>query len=264
MTDHSTIDTLREAFEELERRCDAYQPAGTTPLRRRSRTTPLLIAASAVVVAALAVLAATRLGLGPNHRHTAAGGAPAVASAALTTAPGHHSPATSRGPERGRTSSATAVHHGARPTGPGRSDSISQTFATVLHQVAGASASFTTAPESNRTFLLGELTVDGVTGGFDIQYFRAGRGQRATCDDMDRVQCHVSSPARGGSLATGEESLQTDPGGVTRQAVYVRTDGTEFVMHVSNAADPKGAGSVGPKPPLTTDQMVAIVTSQQW
>jgi hypothetical protein len=103
-----------------------------------------------------------------------------------------------------------------------------------------------------------------VTGGFDIQHFVAGRGSTASCDDLDRVKCDVSSRPDGASLATGSEVLQTVPGGITRQANYVRSDGVEFIMHVSNAADPKGAGPVGTKPPLTLQQMVAIVTSDRW
>ena len=39
----------------------------------------------------------------------------------------------------------------------------------------------------------------------------------------------------------------------------------EFVMHVSNERDPKGAGAVlAPKPPLRLDQMTEILTSDRW
>ena len=45
----------------------------------------------------------------------------------------------------------------------------------------------------------------------------------------------------------------------------IRADGVEFLMHLSNERDPKGASPVlAAAPPLTTDEMVAIVTSDLW
>jgi hypothetical protein len=45
----------------------------------------------------------------------------------------------------------------------------------------------------------------------------------------------------------------------------LRPDGANFVLHVSNQRSPKGASELlGPRPPLTTDQMIAILTSDRW
>ena len=45
----------------------------------------------------------------------------------------------------------------------------------------------------------------------------------------------------------------------------IRADRVEFLMHVSNERDPKGESAVlAPQPPLSTDQMLGIVTSDRW
>ena len=84
--------------------------------------------------------------------------------------------------------------------------------------------------------------------------------------DGDSSHCTVSRTADGGSLAVGREPLPTgEAGGVTYEADLVRSDGVELLMHVSNQRDPKGESQVlAPQPPLTTEQMVSIVSSDRW
>jgi hypothetical protein len=71
--------------------------------------------------------------------------------------------------------------------------------------------------------------------------------------------------ADGSSLAVSREPLQGSRNGVTYQVDLMRADRAEFLMHVSNERDPKGESAVlAAHPPLTTDQMTAIVTSGRW
>ncbi len=262
------IDTLHDAFAELERRADARPLAGIGARPGKpSRAPMLLIAASVAVVLALAAVFAVRFGAAPTRKSTAPAGEathtgdwmrPGGRHQILPpggkplAVPGHKAP--------------PLVHAlpAPRVTHPSADSGFEQRFAAAFHDVAGNGASYTVTLRPGGPVLVGQMTVDGVTGGFDIQDYRAGRGTTASCDDPDRVKCDVRSMPNGASLSTGSESLQTDPGGVTQQAEYVSSDGVEFVMHVSNAADPKGAGHVGPKPPLTIEQMVTILTSDRW
>ena len=117
----------------------------------------------------------------------------------------------------------------------------------------------------NGAAIVGVLTSAGVSGGYDIQIFQSDPGTKASCDDPDSSTCDVRRLADGSWLATGREPLQNHADGVTYQAELVRPDGVEFIMHVSNEPDPKGAGAVlAPKPPLTVEQMTGIVTSDRW
>jgi hypothetical protein len=77
--------------------------------------------------------------------------------------------------------------------------------------------------------------------------------------------CTVTTLPDGSMLALGHEPLEGAPNGVTYQADLVRSDGVEFLMHLSNERDPKGDSDVlAPQPPLTADQMKSIVTSDRW
>jgi hypothetical protein len=113
--------------------------------------------------------------------------------------------------------------------------------------------------------IVGTLTASGVTGGFDLQIFRDEPGGTAQCDDPDRARCTVRRLADGSSLALGREPLQGARNALTYQVNLVRPDGVEFLMHVSNERDPKGASAVlAARPPLTREQMTAIVVSDRW
>ncbi len=266
--DPTGIDTLHDAFGELERRADAYPATELQPpAPRRRRGQLLLVAASIAVVLALAILATVRFGAGTaRHASGPAGVAPNPSVTHVRNDVHGHRGGSLGGPARTAPPLSGALRRSAARMAARSAAAahMDEQFRLALRDAVGDSGTFTVTEHPGASVLVGELTVNGVTGGFDIQHFVAGRGTAASCDDLDRVRCDVSSRPGGASLATGSEALQTAPGGITRQANYVRGDGVEFVMHVSNAADPKGAGHVAATPPLTIPQMVAIVTSGRW
>lgn len=283
---------LSDAFDELERRADAApsRSAALTTPRASHRARPLLIAASSVAVLAVAVtVAVTASGDGsPTQRQ--AGGPGTVAASSASVGP----------PPAGSVSPPSAAAQ-AIPT---TSKELEALFAQVLDGVAtftvtdtgaaivGAVPSLTRAPtpttptpttsrettdtppvptpvettpavQSSGAAIVGILTSGGLTGGYDIQIYQDSPGTKVQCDDPGASSCSVRTLTNGSSLATGSEPLQD--GGVTYQAAVVRPDGTTILMHVSNDRDPKGAGGQSaPRPPLTIEQMTAIVTSPFW
>ena len=111
------------------------------------------------------------------------------------------------------------------------------------------------------------------TGKTDARRTTLGAVHRATTDGshIDTVAFGLLGPngiglsPDGGTLVEGTEPVLGPKGSVTQQVDYVTADHREFVMHVSNQADPKGeSAQLAPRPPLTTDEMIAIVTSDKW
>ena len=261
----SDFRTLNEAFDELGRRADAAPTSEHAPPRPHSHFA--LIAAS--VVAVLVVAAGAVLLARPWHHSSAnqAGGSPGSAAEVSVA-----QSAPVSGPQP-----TTASAPSSQPAPPPASHKfqIPQTaneLADQFRAVLGNDATFTvtdgepaSATHTGGAFIGGTLTSSGVTGGFDLQIIPASKGDTAWCDDSDISTCSVSHQPDGSSLAVGHEPLQTVPGGVTYQANLIWADGTEFLMHVSNARDPKGESALlGEHPPLTIDQMTAIVTSDRW
>jgi hypothetical protein len=267
----NTFETLTDAFTELEQRADtATQQLGdaTThvPVRHHSRAP--LVAAS--VAATLAVAGgAALLAHGGGHSHQAGGTPPTQAAKPNPVS--------------------TTVAASPAFTIPQTADDLAARFRTVLGDLAtftitdtGAAVTISLPPSPvtsngkvgrlqplpsgtpNGAAIVGVLTSHGVSGGYDIQIFQSSPGSKATCDDSS--QCTSTTTADGGSLAVGREPLPTGgAGGLTYQVDLVRADGVEFLMHVSNQRDPKGESAVlAARPPLTTDQMVSVVTSDRW
>jgi hypothetical protein len=114
-------------------------------------------------------------------------------------------------------------------------------------------------------FINGTLTTKaGAKGGFDLQIYAGTPDEAALCDNADEVDCKLTTLPDGSKLAVGQGPLQ-NPGGILYSANLVRPDGTVLILHLSNQQNPKGAGEIfGPQPPLTTDQLTAIVTSDRW
>jgi hypothetical protein len=141
--------------------------------------------------------------------------------------------------------------------------------ATAHPRVSGGTT-VTRQPNGSQTTqvgaaIIGTLTAGGVTGGYDLQIYPDNPGGKAWCDDSDRSHCTIRTLADGSTLSVGQEPLENAKNGVTYQVSMVRPDGVTFLMHVSNERSPKGGSQVlGAHPPLTTDQMVAIVTSDRW
>lgn len=124
----------------------------------------------------------------------------------------------------------------------------------------------------------GTLTSAGVTGSFALsmhpsdsepsdwcRFHREAPGQPPARPE----DCHVSTLPDGSRLAT--ETAQPAPGAVSYLACLTRPDGTMVLMYVGNQEDPTGAVINSPggailssQPPLTLDQMKAIVTSDKW
>lgn len=275
----SDLHTLTDAFTELERRADAFG-AGTddtpTVLRTTRRSRLPLIAASAAAVVVVAGGSAWLAHSGGTSGHP---GLQAAASRPESPTSAAVEPTT---PAAQPTSAAPAA------AGlPGTSAQLADRFRAVLAGTATFTVTDTGSAMPMRlpsvagtptrakdglknltsagAAIVGQLTKDGASGGFDLQWLPNTPGTRAQCDDPDRATCKVQWLADGSSLATGTEPLSGSANGVTYQVDLIRPDGTEFLMHVSNESDPKGQSPVlADQPPLTLNQMVDVVTSPLW
>jgi hypothetical protein len=271
-------DTLRDAFAELERRADAAAPDAqpVPPVGHRHRVA--LVAASIVGVAALAIGSALLVGGSDSP-----GRSPAAGPQPTSAAPPSQSSPSQSGPSSAPSSAGSGGFQI-----PQTAHDLAERFRAVL----GDTATFTVtdtghaitigapvripssgsvdlpvpaAGKPNGAAIVGVLTAGGVSGGYDIQIFQNDPGTKATCDDPDSSTCTVRRLDDGSSLATGHEQLQNNPDGVTYQADLIRSDGVEFLMHVSNERDPKGESSVlAAHPPLSVDDMAGILTSDRW
>jgi len=260
MTDNrSSLTVLTDAFAELERRADrvtaevAYVPP-TTGHRRRWPVIAAAAAGVAVVATSAALLAQPD---GKTARPVAGGqsSAPVVASPSQPAA--------------------------RRELVPSSPEELARRFRAVLGDMATFTVTDTGHAETvrlpqasggnarvrlpngrpNGAAIAGQLTAGGVTGGYDVQMLKANDIAGASCDTD--THCTLRTFADGSSL--GIARLELQGGGVTYEADFVRTDGVEVLMHVSNRKDPKGAGAIlGDAPPLTTKQLRAIVTSNLW
>jgi hypothetical protein len=272
MTD---LDTLTEAFAELERRADVAMsrsvadPSTYRPTPRRFRLT--LVAAAVVAVLAVALGVALFTG---DRGHDGSGAA-ATPSTARTVAPPDRTTrppttpttAVTRSVTPSRTPSATTPPPPKPVVGiPMSAKELAQRFRGVL----GNTATFTIRlSQDNRSardpYIVGILTAAGQRGGFDLQMLPATPGQRASCDDPDKSACTVRRLPNGSSLALSHVALEGAPNRVTYMANLIRRDGVEILMHVSNEADPKGDSAVlSPTPPLSLTQLSRIITSERW
>jgi DNA-directed RNA polymerase specialized sigma24 family protein len=261
----SDLRTLHDAFAELERRADAVAGDAAPVVRPRRAVRLVPIAAT---VAAVAGLVAGAVWLVPGDPGTYAASPPTTSS---STAP---STTTARGPV---------------PTSP---DDLIARFRTVLGDTAtfevterinvpppsststpqpGTGSVVTPHLEDAPTSALigGTLTSAGVTGGFSLTIYPSDSEPGVWCGYSRTEDCDVSTLPDGSRLATG--TAQPAPGAVSHLACRKRPDGTMVLMHVSNQEDPRGAeinspgGAIySPQPPLTLDQLKAIVTSDKW
>jgi hypothetical protein len=233
MTD---LRVLTDAFAELERRADAAKTSVELEPARRSRPMPRLVPIAATV-AVVAGLGAGAMWLVPGDN-----AAPQVGSQSTSTVP-------------------TATAPAGAPVTP---EELSERFQRVL----GDTATFeTTGPGTgvieipdgpDGAQIVGTLTVAGVTGGFDLAVFPAPR----LPGDIE-CECTPTTLPDGSLLITGDSTIGSDD--ITRSVRLHRADGVQFVMLLSNESSPKGNGEkLAEQPPLTVDQMVAIVTSDQW
>jgi hypothetical protein len=233
MTD---FQTLTDAFAELERRADAAsaslqaQTTLHTPVHHRSRMP--LVAASVLTV--LAVAAGAALLARDRVSGSEAGAPPATSTmpsaAARTT---FQIPDT---PEElairfrtvlGDTATFTVTDTGAaatvtRPAVTDTGAAAALTVAPAPTRSAGYTQLAPAPTQANGAAIVGTLTASGITGGFDLQIFRASPGDKAWCDDPDRSRCTVSRLADGSSLVVGREPLQGAPNAITYQVNLIR------------------------------------------
>ncbi|MCT2585980.1 hypothetical protein [Actinophytocola gossypii] len=254
----SDLRTLHDAFAELERRADAAT-VGTAPAARTHRAVRLIPVA--VTVVAVAVMIAGAVWVLPGRPGTPAAGPPTTPS--------------------------TSTTHGSAPTSP---DDLIARFRVVLgdtatfevtskNTVPGAFPSkqpgTSTGPQPedpdapSSPLIGGTLTAGGVTGSFSLMIYPTDSEPDAWCTLSRTEDCDVSTLPDGSRLATG--TARPAPGAVSHLASLKRPDGTLVLMHVGNQEDPRGAAldSPGgefhaPRPPLTLDQLTALVTSDKW
>ncbi len=278
MTD---LKVLNEVFTELERRADAAIAARTATERpRTSRPTtfgrPALVAATVAVVAGLAV------------------------GAVLLARGGHGGPQTGAPPATSPTAASPTAASPTAATEPGLPDTpdeLTERFRAVLGDLAtfevtetGPGASVMTMPpgptaSANRpatgtarvpsggatqvgAYIGGTLTTDVHTGGFDLTVYPSDDALAYHCPDGDLGDrtCVERELADGSRLIIDDSPLQV-PGGRTYGVDRLGADGTVVSIHLSNLRNPKGpSGSprLADRPPLTTEQLVAIVTSELW
>lgn len=291
------LQTLTEAFTELERRADTAfdvtdpldvaEPtdALARPVRAASRRVRL-VPASAAAVLVLGVVTGTALlartgGSAPDGgpAHVGAASAPATSSSA---APVSRVPRTAEqlaqrlrtvlgdGATFTVTDTGTPVTLTAPPAPSAAAAAASSAAASESAAASSAAAGASAVPPVQATTvaatpagaaIVGTLTAAGRTGGFDLQIFQTAGGEKAAwCDGGTSPECTVRRLADGSWLAVGRHALGT--GAVTYQVNLIRPDGVETLMHVSNERDPKGGSEVlATQPPLTTDQMISIVTA---
>jgi hypothetical protein len=258
---------LHDAFGELERRADAA-PVGTAlapPARHRmARLVP--VAATVVVVAGLAA-GAVWLVPGDNAGEQAA--SPPTSTSTTASSPPTSASGAPKTPEElidrftavlGGTATFTVTEKGpgagvvtapAGPdnNGPDKAGEITADDSPVTE--VGAS-------------IVGTLTAGGVTGGFDLLTYPASPSDKPSCEGLSPNDCTVST-LPDGTVVRVDRYDGLEGGGTTFHANVLHTDGNMFDMHVSNQRSPKGASDkLGAQPPLTTDQMVAILTSDRW
>ncbi|WP_223165914.1 hypothetical protein, partial [Lentzea indica] len=122
---------------------------------------------------------------------------------------------------------------------------------------------------TSSALVVGTLTSAGITGSFSLMIYPSDSEPGEWCRLSRTKDCDVSTLPDGSRLVTG--TGHQAPGAVSYLACLMRPDGTMVIMHVGNQEDPGGAAinSPGgriysPQPPLTLDQLKAIVTSGKW
>ncbi|HEX6341488.1 hypothetical protein [Umezawaea sp.] len=268
----SDLRTLHDAFAELERRADAAAAGtatGTAPVVRPRRAVRLVPVAATVVAVAALVAGAVWLVPGDPGSHVAGPQSPSSPAPTTTTT-------TARGPVPatpedliarfrvvlGDTATFEVVKGVTVPPPSSANPAQPGTGSAVAPQREDANA-----PTS--AFIDGTLTSAGVTGGFSLTIYPGDSEPDVWCDYSRMEVCDVSTLPDGSRLATG--TARRFPGSVSYLACLKRPDGTMVLMHVGNQEDPRGAeinspgGAIyAPRPPVTLDQMKAIVASDRW
>lgn len=113
--------------------------------------------------------------------------------------------------------------------------------------------------------IYGTLTsAQGRSGGFLLNVYATTPPLQAGCSG-DVSACKITHRDDGTSVSVGHWSDSSVPGGITYEVTAVRPDGANISILLSTESDPKGQNKVtSPTVPLTVDQLIAFVTSDQW
>lgn len=280
----NSLRTLHDAFAELEERADAATSLDhAVPVRpARRRLAPPLAAAAAVlaVVAGVAAWQASR----DSHpaRQPAASGPTTAPTPVSTTGAAHvngFQPPSTVAALSGKARSilagtatitvdptqSAACDAGAptRTEPPGKIISSGPDGALSTSTATMVSSADPPVAACSGAALVGTLTSGGLTGGFDLDVYRA-EPEDPFCDG-DAADCVKRTLPDGSRLASTTWKDSQVAGGVTYQVSVVRPDGGEIIFHLSTERSPKGASEViAPRVPLTLAQMEGFVTSDQW
>ena len=254
--------TLHDAFTELERRADtATTNSVMTATPARHRMSWLVPVAATVVV--VAGLAAGVVWLVPGDDTGTQAGSP-TSTSTNASAPPTSAPAAPSTPDelidRFRTVLGDTATFTVTEKGPG----ASVMTAPPGPDVDGDTSADVSSATSTGAAIVGTLTAGGVTGGFDLVTYPALPSDKPSCEGQDPGHCAISTLPDGATLRV-DQPWALEGGGTSLYVVVLRADGNIYDMHVSNRQSPKGAGDMlGSQPPLTTDQMIAILTSDRW
>ncbi|MFD0279582.1 hypothetical protein ACFVHB_37615 [Kitasatospora sp. NPDC127111] len=231
--------------------------------RRRSAAAVVSGAAALALVGTGAVYLSGGSGSPAGTVLTAAasgtGGAPATASGTATA-----------------TGSATASAPSSASAGPViTGDEVLATFRSLLPEgkVSDAKGRGTDDAADKGTYVGADLVFDDGRGGalisIGIQKHRKGQDPARSCPDpkVARIDsCSATTLADGSKLYLSQGYEYPDHRADTKEwlAVLTGTDGREITISEWNAPQEKGAPDSRPNPPLTLDQLKAVVTDKAW
>ncbi|MFD8707205.1 hypothetical protein ACFV1W_32230 [Kitasatospora sp. NPDC059648] len=154
-------------------------------------------------------------------------------------------------------------------------DEVLSTFKALLPKggITEASGRGTDDPQTKGTFASAELVFDDGAGKsllmVGVQKHRPGQSQDRSCPELKPGEldaCSVTTLADGSKLYLSEGYEYPDHRADTKEwmASLTGPDGREITLSEWNSPQEKGAPDSRPNPPLTLDQLKAIVTDKSW
>ncbi|MFB7617771.1 hypothetical protein [Kitasatospora sp. NPDC056181] len=223
---------------------------------------------AAAVVSGAAALAL----VGTGAVYLAGGAGDSMTGTALTAAASGSGAATASG--TGGAASPTASPSASQAVVSG--DEVLATLKALLPkgQVTEAKGRGTDDPELHGTFAGADLVLDDGQGKsrvqIGIQKHRKGQSQPRTCPadlKTNRIDaCSVTKLPDGSELVLNQGHEYSDNRADTKEwfAALTGPDGREIMLSEWNSAQEKGAPDSRPNPPLTLEQLKAVVTDKSW
>ncbi|HJD81703.1 hypothetical protein [Kitasatospora aureofaciens] len=154
-------------------------------------------------------------------------------------------------------------------------DEVLSTFKALLPKggITGAGGRGTDDPQLKGTYVGAQLVFDDGAGKsllmLGVQKHRPGQSQDRSCPELKPGQldaCSVTTLADGSKLYLSEGYEYPDHRATTKEwmASLTGPDGREINLSEWNSPQEKGAPDSRPSPPLTLDQLKAIVTDKSW